>query len=520
MNQKQSETSCVCQLRRNVKIECVQVFGRLVIERKRSDIQKILQRFLKGENLPKRLFTFLQRIQLIERRNLTDKGKKVLDTGTLPTEERGLYYVWYTCDDPLFKTRPLLIQRETSYFEPNIKRYQSLQAEYSKYAVDEACLVQIWNEHDSGKGAIENVVIGSFTPEKVGESVFLDSLKLDWKLSAKDSNIQLKGHLKIGGRTNNGQFKLGVKNHHLSLPSKEKKEHWNSIMQSISDSVGGSWNKEHQRIQIDLNKIDDSSLRQKAIVDFMWSRWQRTVITSIGEFDSTIHNMPFIPYEKDVEEWQESWVQQHYQSNYQVASSSRKDQALWLSHPALQSFSMQMWSVEEMLQRMRKRQTTAFWHIATMQDLIPANVKVKRNSWALQAGSTLSKRQFWERLSCEHEIIGLVVADRYARNYQEQLDHLLSYCSSDVEVDIWSLEEPNRSWVWHKTERIAETHSRYWIIKTKEREYCWVVDNSLSFLDTIADPENMQVKGGTHWTPILRKDLPSYLKEVQQGEAI
>ena len=44
-----------------------------------------------------------------------------------------------------------------------------------------------------------------------------------------------------------------------------------------------------------------------------------------------------------------------------------------------------------------------------------------------------------------------------------------------------------------------------------------MVDNSLSFLDTTADPENMLVKGGTHWTPVLRKDLPSYLKEVQQG---
>ena len=178
-----------------------------------------------------------------------------------------------------------------------------------------------------------------------------------------------------------------------------------------------------------------------------------------------------------------------------------------------------MWSVEEMLERTRKYRT-AFWHIATIQDLIPDHVKVKRTTWALQAGTKLLKRQFWERLSCGEEVVGLVIADRYSCNYQEEIDYLLSDCSSDVAVDIWSMKNPDRSWTWHKTELEADTHSRYWIVKTQKQLYCWVVDNSLSFLDITDHSEEMQVKGGTYWTPIRHKDLPLYLKEVQQGESV
>jgi len=518
MKQRQGETSCKCQLQRKVQIECVQVFGRLVIDQKRPDVQKILKMHLEGEVLPERLNEFLKRINLLKGTQLTDKGREVLRTSTLPTEERGLYYVWYTANDLLFHTRPLFIQRETSYFEPNIKRYQPLQAGSSKYAVDESCVVQIWNEDISKNGLAEDLTIRSFRPEKIGESRSRGTLSLHWNLAAQKSNIQLQGNLKIGSRSKKGGFKQGAKEHHLSLHLNEGEKHWKSIMKSVAETVSGDWNPDHQRIQIGLDQIEESR-RDQTIENFSWSDWKKNVETDIGDFTINMSNIPFMPYKQDVEDWQKAWVQQYYQATYHIASSARKAQAEWLSHPALQTFSLEMWSVDEMLQRTRNHRRS-FWHIATMQDLIPDQIAIKRTTWALTAGEKLSKRQFWERLSCEQEITGLLISDRYASNYQEQLEDLLSYCSSDVDVHILSTEKPSKSWTWHEISKTPETHSRHWIIKTKKQEYCWVVDNSLSFVDFRGTSEEIKVKGGTYWTPIKHKDLPSYLKELQSGESI
>jgi hypothetical protein len=191
-------------LQRKVNVKRFPIIAELEFKRERSDLVSLLKSMQhSSKTMPNRLISYLKRENLwdSETDSLTKKGQEVMTTGLINMKERGLYHIWYINDDPLLGTRPLFIQRDNAFFEPNARSWKvGIDAKNSEFRVlqDKILTVDVLNEVFDGKGRklVKNKSqLISLKPEVICSSDESTSLELEWNLGFNQSLVSLKGKL-------------------------------------------------------------------------------------------------------------------------------------------------------------------------------------------------------------------------------------------------------------------------------------------------------------------------------------
>ena len=117
--------SLALTLARTVQLKRYPVIAKVMFLRERPDLVSLLKGVQnKPADMPPRLTAYLKREALWDESGITDKGQQVIDSGLFEAKERGLYHIWYTDNDPLLGTRPVMMQLDTAFFDPNMQSWK------------------------------------------------------------------------------------------------------------------------------------------------------------------------------------------------------------------------------------------------------------------------------------------------------------------------------------------------------------------------------------------------------------
>lgn len=520
-------------LRRYIQVHRYPILATITVQRERDDLVKLLNFMKRSANdVPPRLKQYVEKEGLWKNHACTELGEKVLSSKTMCVKEKGLYYVWYSVDDPLLGTRPLFIERDAPHKSPNIKKNLSpQQARASVFRLEDTSTEIHFVERKSSTEKVEKLLISSIDPEVIGEPDNQTILSLTWKINATESNIVVDGSFGYMSKTNNNS-QNNQKQHVYTQTFNLGEEHWNTLVSSIAEQYVGTWNQKEQRIQIAYNNLEKIFLsleqisKAHSINHFIWTKipCNKIDLPNIGEYSVVnITNVPIMPHTHEAELWQKDWLVEYYKNTYRTKAESMKAQAKWLDHVAIQGANLCMLSVDEMLRICREKRADApFWHISAMEYLNPSDLKLKREAFTLIKGE-FSIDDFWKRLGNlgnNEKIKGVLYSDRYATNPKspknlENFKRIIEYCPN-IQIQIHSLNPLHDLLTGWKhcilPSKTEDNHPRYWVVWTSENIWYWSCDHSLTFIERVQ--EYLSVKGVTTFTPLLENRIPNFLKDA------
>lgn len=103
-------------LKRQVNLKRYPILARVTFLRQRPDLVAFLKAMVSSSSIiPLRLKAYLIKENLWDDTNnsITLDGQQVVKTGLFNALERNLYHIWFTDNDPLLGTRPVLMQRDS-----------------------------------------------------------------------------------------------------------------------------------------------------------------------------------------------------------------------------------------------------------------------------------------------------------------------------------------------------------------------------------------------------------------------
>lgn len=512
-------------LRRKIEVKRYPIVAKITFKKKRQDLVSLLQVIQRSDvQIPERLIAYLKREKLWdpEVARLTQKGQQVIDSGCIDQEERGLYHIWYTSDDPLLGIRPIFVQRYSAFGEPNHKTWKKgADALNSGLASNTSCEVDILEEQFSAQETSQSqgkVIITSIKPEVLCSSEATAYLDLEWSLGYGYSSVSLKGQveaLSFSGKNAKAtvcDLETIIENYQSHLPE---------VLDSIALQFDGMWDAEARRLRVTLDSIRKyPQAVQKLEVG---SRTIPTLNTPFGQFERVqCQRLPIKPENSsDAKQWHQHWLTSFYSKKYSSNSAAHLQQSKWLDHEGMSDFNLPLNTGQELLGSFeRENSPEAYWHVAAITDLSPSNSKKQSLPITLFHSDELDIEALVHQLAHGERAQKVIYSDRYvhtrrqSRNLKAIADK--SFASNGV---LMTLNPPRgkgeaelpENWERHTFRKDSSNHSRYWILFGSSQVWCWECSSGLDFIRDSGD--TYTVEGTPTFTPKEESELPRYLQD-------
>lgn len=524
-NSHNSNRALTIQLNRKVYVKRYPIIARVTFNRARPDLVSLLESIEGGvENMPPRLKVYLKKENLWDEdaSALTSKGESVKASGLYAATERGLYHIWYTNNDPLLGTRPVLMQRDTAFFEPDSSSWlKGEAARYSDFRVDAQREIELIEEVFDGQSnkQIKNaLLLSKIEPEVVCSPEKEAALDLRWELSQTASMVNLSGQLDI---LSFHKLKSNNKPEKIDTTMESFSGHLPSVMECIAGGFEGAWDQLDERIAVSIKSIQQYP---KAINHFsVGSKSFSGFKTSYGNFESLlVKNLPIKPANQlDAEQWHQKWLEDFYAKSYQTSVLARQQQVQWLDSLPLSSFELGLKDGTTLLGSLTKEKTvSSYWHVAAMADLTPTKSKKLMMPISLVNGERLDLQSLFNQLSGGNNVDRVIYSDRYVHTNRqtENLNTVSeSLCVSDgllMTLGKQSEKEvklPN-GWTRETFEKKHDNHGRYWVLAAGLETYCWECTIGLDFIRKT--DSGVYVDGTPGFTPKEVSELPQYLQNT------
>ena len=515
------------RLIRNVQLKRYPVIAKAMFLRERPDLVSLLKGVQNNlADMPPRLKAYLKREALWDEVGITDKGQQVVDSGLFEAKERGLYHIWYTDNDPLLGTRPVIMQRDTAFFDSNMQSWKKgPDAARSEFQVKQPLQLKVLEESfvDRNKSELNNISLqlASLEPEVICSPEKSAEIQLDWMLDFSQSLVSLKGQLDmLNFQTQGGQNKSSSRPEALEISINDFGDRLNDIMEAIAGEFDGHWLLEDRRLQSSLESIQryPAAVQKFQIVSFNRSGLQ----TDMGEFQSVqAKHIPIQPVDQvDAEKWQRCWLEDFYSRKYQSSTGARKQQSEWLDHIALNDFELPLKEQQSLLSELsRESKPQAYWHIAAIADLTPSKSKKMRMPISLVNGDPLDLGALLQQLTGGEYIEHVIYSDRYVHTPRQSrnLNHVAA-CLTGAEGLLLTRDKQHGkeaelpdNWTREILQKQNDNHGRYWILIGREHAWCWECSSGLDFIRE--DGGRFGVDGSPTFTPKEVAELPRYLQE-------
>jgi hypothetical protein len=512
-------------LKRTVQLKRYPIIARVIFQRERRDLVSLLQG-MKADtgDMPPRLVAYLKQEKLWDESGVTDKGQHVIDTGLFESLERGLYHIWYTDNDPLLETRPVMMQRDTAFFcdEKNALK-KGADAACSEFRVDESVQLQVLEEQltDSRKSELKlcNLQLSSLYPEVICSAEKTAEVNLEWRLSPEHSEVSITGQLDMLQFSQN-QSKQNDHPEKLDLNIHDFGEYLGDIMSGIAGAFEGRWNEDTNVLDTALEQIKryPSSVQQFQVGSFNQSNLQ----TELGLFQSfQAQHIPIQPInQQDAEDWHSHWLEAYYRQSYRSSADARKQQAQWLDHKALRDFDLTLKENQSLLSELsRESQPEAYWHAAAMADLTPSRSRTLRLPISLVDGDELDLDELIQQLTDGDRIGQFIYSDRYVHTSRQSRNlNAVADCLTDAEGVLLTLDKQHGKkadlpcgWTQETLQKQHDNHGRYWILIGTEHNHCWECSSGLDFI--CESDSGYTVDGVPTFTPKETNELPQYLQD-------
>ena len=521
--------SLALTLSRSVQLKRYPIIARGTFLRERHDLVSLLKSMQSySADIPLRLTAYLKREALWDESGISDKGQQVIDSGLFEAKERCLYHIWYTDNDPLLGTRPVMMQRNTAFFDPKMSSWKKgSDAARSEFQVKQPLQLNVLEESfvDRNKSELKNISLqlASLEPEVICSSEKSEQIQLEWTLGFSQSLVSLKGQLDM---LQFNQHKASSRPETLELSIDDFGDCLNVVMAAIAGELDGHWLPEDRRLQTSLESLQryPSAVQKFQIGSFNHSG----LTTSIGQFQSVqAKHIPIQPVDQlDAEKWQRFWLEDFYSRKYHSSSEARKQQSEWLDHLALNNFELPLKEQQCLLSELsRESQPQAYWHIAAMADLSPSRSRKLRMPISLVNTDLLDLSELLQQLTGGEYIEHFIYSDRYVHTSRQSRN--LSYvaaCLANAEGLLLTLDKQKGNeaelpdnWSREILQKQNDNHGRYWIFVGTEHTWCWECSSGLDFIRESG--EQFSVNGSPTFTPKQVGELPRYLQDQIENTA-
>ena len=512
-------------LKRQVKLKRYPMLAKVTFLRQRPDLVALLNAMVSSSsNMPSRLKAYLFKENLWDDANnsITLDGQQIIKTGLFNAAERNLYHIWFTDNDPLLGTRPVLIQRESHLDAPKYHVWKKgHEAAISEFTQQRSIQLMVVEEEyrDSRKTELQNknLTLTSIQPEVICSPDKSAQLEMQWAVNTHHSTIHLVGQLDIlqfNGKNQSSQPEP------LDLTWTEPEQCLSSLLGCIATALDGEWDESTKRLSTTLENVKDFA---SAVQNFRIGNFNcKDLKTDFGHFTSVqAAHIPVQPKDQDdAENWQRYWLEHFYKTSYRSVSDAQKQQGKWLDNPALDSFTLPLKQPQSLLAEInREQQPEAYWHIAAMADLSPNSSNKLRMPFSLIDGDTVDINKLVGKLTDNNAIEHIIYSDRYvhtARQYRNL--STLAGTFSDATGMLLTLKPqygkqaqlPDH-WERNYFDKSSDNHGRYWIFIGPKTFWCWECTSGLDFMKQ----ENgvIEVDGFPTFTPKTREELPDYLQQ-------
>ncbi|EGQ9598063.1 hypothetical protein F3R80_16360 [Vibrio parahaemolyticus] len=515
--------SLALTLSRNVQLKRFPIIAKVTFLRDRPDLVSLLKGMQNNPvDMPPRLKAYLKRETLWDESGITDKGQQVIDSGLFEAKERGLYHIWYTDNDPLLRTRPVLMQRDTAFFDPNMKGWKKgTDAARSEFQVKQPVQLNVLEESFVDRNKTEpkhySLQLASLEPEVICSPEKSAEIELEWTLDFSQSLVSLKGQLDM---LQFKQNKTGSRPEALALSIDDFGDRLNDVMAAIAGEFDGDWLIEDRRLQASLESIQRyPSAVQKLQIGSLNCSGLSTVI---GRFKSVqAKHIPIQPADQlDAEKWQRFWLEDFYSRKYHSSPEARKNQAQWLDHIALNDFELPLKEQQSLLSEIsRESQPQAYWHVAAMADLTSSRSRKLRMPISLVNTDLLDLGELLQQLTGGEYIEHFIYSDRYIHTSRQSrnLNSVAAYFT-DADGLLLTLDKQHGkeaelpdSWSREILQKQNDNHGRYWILVGTEHTWCWECSSGLDFIRESGG--RFIVDGSPTFTPKEEAELPRYLQD-------
>lgn len=510
-------------LQRSVRVLRYPILARLTLRKSRQDVVELIRAVQDGKSqMPTRLMAYLEREKLWDGavKALTEKALRVLETGSMETRERGLYSIWYSDNDPLLGTRPVLIQRNSATWEPSWDS-ASKAGVGSPFDVDEPQLCALWEQRKGDGDQMMPESIVRLEAEVLGKSDRAMDLELTWTIEGESADVSLQGMLAVLGdaRGKDKSRKDALEKISIGFP-------WGAprvpmLLSEIAEALGYRWSPVAQRalcdVPADLEQLKNCEVVLHQFADFLSSQ--------NGHFDQVhVERYPLKPQGQDVaERWFTHWLEQQFKGSYCSPKRALREQREWLKQPAMNGYPMRALANEELLERLdRHRVPDSYWHVAAMQDLCPANRNRRRSVITYGSGDVFDVADLVQRLTLGQKVRFCAYADRHykTRRHAGNLKVLQSELQAHTGLVLTAADElPDvpSGWEIFRVSRQESTHDRFWLFVTDEANYCWTCTTSLDFFSPRREG-SCELRDTVTFTPIQTDKIPEFLLRRMPAE--
>lgn len=521
-------SSLVLTLTRTVQLKRYPIVARVTLLRERPDLVSLLNGMQNNPaNMAPRLNAYLKRETLWDDSGVTGKGQKVINSGLFEAKERGLYHIWYTDNDPLLGTRPVMMQRDTAFFDPNMQSWKKgTDADRSEFRVEQPLQLTALEETLVGgkKSGLKDrsLQMASLAPEVICSPEKSAEIQLEWTLGFSASQISLKGQLDM---LQFNQNKTSSRPEALDLSINDFGDRLNDVMAAIAGELDGHWLPDNRRMETRLEQIQRYP---SAVQKFQVGSLNCTGLkTNMGEFQSVLaKHIPIQPADQsDAEDWHRFWLEDFYSIKYRSSAEARKQQSQWLDHITLNDFELPLKEQQSLLSELsRESQPQAYWHIAAMADLTPSRSRKLRMPISLVNTDLLDLGELLQQLTGGEYIEHIIYSDRYVYTSRQSSNlNLVAAYFSDAEGLLLTLNNQGReaklpdNWSRKILENINDDHGRYWILIGTQHIWCWECTSGLDFIREHSG--QFKVDGSPTFTPKEVTELPQYLQKQIKNTA-
>lgn len=509
-------------LSRTIRLKRYPIIARVTFLRQRPDLVSLLKGMQNNSfKVPPRLKAYLNLEALWDESGITDKGQHVVESGLFEAKERGLYHIWYTNNDPLLGTRPIMMQRDTAIFDPNMQSWKKgADAARSEFQVKQPLLLKVLEASfvDRSSSELKNMSLKmvSFEPEVICTPEKSAEIQLEWELGSSKSVVSLRGQLDM---LQFNQNKSSSRPEILELSIEGIGDHLNDVMDVIAGELHGNWLPENRRLQSSLESIQDYP---SAVQKFQIGSFNRSNLkTNIGEFKSAqVKHVSIQPADQsDAEKWQRFWLEDFYSRKYHSSLEARKQQSQWLDHSALQDFELPLKEQQLLSELSRESHPQAYWHIAAIADLTPSRSRKLRMPISLVNDDVLDLGELLSQLSGGERIDHIIYSDRYVHSSRQSrnLNTLAAYFNGAKGLLLTLNKQRGKeaelpeNWSREILQKQHDNHGRYWILVGTQHTWCWECSSGLDFIHERG--RQFTIGGSPTFTPKEVGALPQYLQD-------
>lgn len=500
-------------LTRDVKVKRYPLLAKLCVGLPRPDLVQLLNDITNNsQRTPERLKNYLEREKLWDVRNgLSTKGKSVLQSKTLFTNERGLYFIWYTDNDPLLGNRPILIERNSAQIPPNWENTIRL-SNTNDWYLEKTSKVLFTQEKSTLNFEVETIM-----PEVVNASDKSTHLKLRWHIKKTTSTIYASNVI-LSGTIESACKETCTLTITLDIAIDEINT--KPVLHHVAQNQALLWSDSYQAA------LSEPPTEINELSHFERTRNLSNLKNEFGAFTAVqLQNYPLMPRDEETAKtWLNHWLINLMSNDYILPNDLEKRQKAFLQHSAMQPYRLNPLLGKNLLGILnRQANPTAYWHCAALLDLLPSSKFImQQKPFTYKDNDALDIDGLVKNLTLGQNNQFIIYSDRHYKSTKHSRNlSKITRTMSNIKGLVLTLPENNQTvpigWKFQNNlSNTPETHDRYWVIKTEDDTLYWKCSTSLDFIDTNI-PDCIRVKGSPTFTPIEENDIPNFLKKALES---